>query len=415
MRRKLAPKTIEHLKSLGPKRLEVWDTALQGFGVRISPTGRKVWFVVTRVNDHQKRFTIGPYPAISLAEARDEARRIIRDAHLGVAEERPAAPAPALGEVIPPFIELYAKPKIRSWQTSQRLLGAFQALHRTALRDIKRTDVVRTLDQIIAAGTPYRANRALSALKKLMAWALDRGMIEVNPIAGLKAPATEYSRDRVLTDVELANLLKAADREGYPFGDLIKVLALTGQRRSEVSDMRWSELDFEGRMWTIPAARTKNKQSHTVPLSHAVLRILQAMPRFLGSDFVFTTTGEKPISGFGRAKKRLVATLEVADWRIHDLRRTAASGMARLGAPPHVVEKILNHKSGIISGVAAVYNRYAYETEKREALEQWAATILNGDPSGNPKGMRITNGNGKSAVPIFSVHLATTHSRSSSA
>jgi integrase len=376
MRRKLAPKTIEHLKAPGPRRLEVWDTVLQGFGVRVSTTGRKVWFVVTRVGDRQKRVTIGTYPAVSLAEARDEARKLIRNAQLGVAEDSPASPTLTLGEATPLFINLYAKPKNRSWRACERLLGTFRALADKPLGELKRSDLVRVLDQLIASGTPYRANRALSALKKLMAWALDRGMIEVNPIAGLKAPATEQSRDRILTERELRDLLLAADQEGYPFGCLIKVLALTGQRRSEVSDMRWSEVDLETQLWTIPASRTKNKQSHTVPLAGPVLEILRTLPRFLGSDYVFTTTGTTPISGFGRAKGRLFAKVDAPDWRIHDLRRTAASGMARLGVAPHVVEKVLNHKSGIISGVAAVYNRYGYDLEKRDALEKWSETVL---------------------------------------
>jgi hypothetical protein len=210
---------------------------LQGFGVRVSPTERKVWFVVTRVGDRQKRVTIGTYPAISLAEARDEARKLIRNAQLGVTEDAPSVEAPTLGEAIPIFINLYAKPKNRSWRGCERLLGTFQALANKPLGEIKRSDLARVLDQMIASGTPYRANRALSALKKLMAWALDRGMIEVNPIAGLKAPAVEQSRDRILTDRELRDLLVAADQEGYPFGSLIKVLALTGQRRAFLATM----------------------------------------------------------------------------------------------------------------------------------------------------------------------------------
>src|SRR5262249_53059037 len=151
-----------------------------------------------------------------------------------------------------------------------------------------------------------------------------------------------------------------------------KMLVFTGQRRGEVTGMRWSEIDWERRIWTIPSLRSKNQQSHEVPLSEPVLQLLRSMPRFLGSDYVFTTTGNTTISGFSRAKRRVYAAVGTTDWRTHDLRRTAASGMARLGTPPHVVEKVLNHKSGTISGVAAVYNRYGYEAEKREALARWA-------------------------------------------
>jgi hypothetical protein len=172
MRRKLSPKLIEHLKSPGPKRMDVWDTVLQCFGLRISPTGRKAWFVIVRLDGRQKRVTIGTYPAVSLAEARAEARKIIRDAQLGMLCDSDRSPALTLGGTVPLFIELHAKPKNRGWKESERLLGKFQSFFTKPLVDIRRSDIVRILDEIVASGTPYRANRALSALKKLMNWAL---------------------------------------------------------------------------------------------------------------------------------------------------------------------------------------------------------------------------------------------------
>jgi integrase len=140
--------------------------------------------------------------------------------------------------------------------------------------------------------------------------------------------------------------------------------------------MRWSEIDLQRRFWTIPAARAKNGHAHEVPLSPAVIDVLRQLPRFLHSDFVFTTNGQRPVSGFGRAKDRFERAVGSKDWRVHDLRRTAASGMARLGIPPHVIEKVLNHRTGVISGVAAVYNRYGYAEEKRDALERWTQWVL---------------------------------------
>jgi hypothetical protein len=175
MRRKLAPKIVEHLRTPGPKRMDVWDTVLQCFGVRVSPRGRKTWFVIVRADRRQKRVTIGTYPAISLAEARAEARKVIRDAQLGVLSPSQQPPALTLGETAPLFIQLYAKPKNRGWKESERLLGKFQGLFVKPLKQIMRSDVVRVLDEIVASGTPYRANRSLAALKKLMNWALDRG------------------------------------------------------------------------------------------------------------------------------------------------------------------------------------------------------------------------------------------------
>jgi integrase len=373
MKRKLTPKLIEHLKSPGPKRMDVWDTVLQCFGLRISATGRKAWFVIVRLDGHQKRITIGTYPAVSLTEARGQARKIIRDAQLGVIADPRKSPTPlTFDETVPLFIQLHAKPKNRGWKESERLLGKFQGLFAKPLTQLTRSDVVRVLDEIIASGTPYRANRALAALKKLMSWALDRGTIDINPVAGLKPPHKERSRERILSEAELTAFLGATQSEGYPFGDAFKMLVLTGQRRSEIAEMKWSEINLDKHIWTIPAERSKNGQSHEVPLSPAARDLLQSLPRFIASDYVFTTTGRSPVSGFGRVKHRLDQALGICDWRVHDLRRTVASGMARLGVAPHVVEKVLNHRSGIISGVAAVYNRYAYANEKRWALDAWA-------------------------------------------
>lgn len=162
----------------------------------------------------------------------------------------------------------------------------------------------------------------------------------------------------------------------YPFGSLFQLLILTGQRRSEVSDMRWSEVNFKDKVWVIPKERAKNGHAHSVPLSDTVIDILNRTPRFLQSDFVFTTTGNSSVSGFGKVKKRIDDVTAVNGWVIHDIRRTVASGMARLKIPHYVVEKILNHVSGAFSGVAGIYNRYGYDDEKREAFDLWGRYIL---------------------------------------
>ena len=243
------------------------------------------------------------------------------------------------------------------------------------LADIKRAHVIRILDSIMAEGKPYRANRALASIKKLFAWSRDRGYIDHHPIDRLKPPGKEIARDRILSDGELAALWKNAAGLGYPFGPAIQLLILTAQRRGEIATMRWSDVNLDRATWTVPAAIAKNGRVHEVPLSEPALEILTALPRFVGADLVFTTTGTTPISGFGRLKERLDAAMGFSDWRFHDLRRTAASGMARIGIAPHVIEKVLNHQSGVISGVAAVYNRHGYEAEKREALERWKGYV----------------------------------------
>ncbi|WP_431300633.1 tyrosine-type recombinase/integrase [Tabrizicola sp. BL-A-41-H6] len=373
MKQKLTSRYIETVKAPGPKRLEVYDQLLPGFGVRVSTTGRKTWFCSARTNGRTQRVKIGTYPAVGLADARERAQSILHDAQLGIT---PPEKCETLGETIPMFIAIYAKPRNKGWLEQQRLLTQkWVPLFKSPLDEISRPDVVRVLDAIVASGTPGRANHALSALKKLMNWALDRGMIEVNPIAGLKPPTKPRARDRVLTDGELARLMDAAKREGYPFGTIAQVLLLTAQRRGEVSGMKWSSIDFETGVWTIPRENAKNGLAHDVPLSVSVLDLLRSVPRFVGSDYVFTTTGKTPVSGYGRAKDRLDDAVGTEGWWYHDLRRTAASGMARIGVSPHVIEKVLNHKSGIISGVAAIYNRYSYSLEKKSALEQWGEYI----------------------------------------
>jgi integrase len=272
------------------------------------------------------------------------------------------------------------------------------------VQDITRRDVIDLLDGIVDRGAPIAANRALAVVRKFFNWALDRSIIETSPCIRVGQPAEDRSRDRVLSDEELRLVWLAAERVGWPFGPLIQILMLTGQRRNEVAGMSRTELRDAGALWTIPGERTKNGVANDVPLADMAQTILANVPRIARSDFVFTPLGIKPISTFSRGKERLDALMlaiahedatearqdasavTLAPWRIHDLRRTAASGMARLGFPIHVIEAVLNHRSGQISGVAAVYNRHSYLPEKRRALEAWAAHVtglVNGTAASN--------------------------------
>jgi integrase len=377
MRKKLTTKSIDSLPPATGKRYEVRDDHVTGLLVRVSASGRKGWYVNARIDGRVRRIKIGTYPILSLSDARDRARDILRDAQLGkFAKEEVKLVVPTFSEVVSQFVELYAKPRNRSWKRSQSVLTKFHDLNQKPINAIKRSDVVRILDGMVASGMTIGANRALSAIKKLFAWCVDRGAIEINPVAGLKAPAKEISRDRVLSAPEILAYWAAAETEGFPFAQFAHVLILTAQRRGEVAGMCWSEIDFEKAVWTIPAKRAKNATQHAVPLAPFVVDILRSLPRFFNSDFVFTTTGKTPISGFGRFKRRLEKGGTGDAWRLHDLRRTAATNMALSGVQPHIIEAVLNHKSGIVSGVAAVYNRHAYLDEKREALLTWQNRVL---------------------------------------
>ncbi|MBB4009340.1 tyrosine-type recombinase/integrase [Allorhizobium taibaishanense] len=256
-------------------------------------------------------------------------------------------------------------------------------LHAMPINAIKRRDVTRELERLISdigakGGKATRANRGLAAIKKVYSWCVDQRIVENSPVVGLKPPIKEESRDRVLNDDEIVAYWKGCEDEGYPFEQFGKLLLLTGQRRDEIASMRWSELDRHRKTFTLKADRTKNSTAHIVPLSGHALDILRSIHHFLGSDYVFTSTGKTPISGFGRFEDRLdtFVGLDAEDWRFHDVRRTAATNMAILKVQPHIIEAVLNHKSGIVSGVASIYNRHAYLDEKCEALQIWADRVM---------------------------------------
>lgn len=373
MTKALTNKTLEALKPTG-KRYAVHDAHCPGLSVRVNANGTKTFTASYRYGRKQRRLTIGRYPIISLAEARDKARAAYREILEGVDPQAVRRRQHMnLREGVDAFIEQYAKPRNRSWRETERVLTR-ELVTRFGERDLTlmtRADILEAADAAIARGAQYQANRIVSYSRKMFNWFLERGMIETSPLLGIRAPMREQSRDRVLTRDEITRLIGACRSEPFPFGPYTLLLLATAQRRSEVANMRWPEIDWERHVWELPATQSKNGKAHEVPLSPFALAILKDIPRFEGSDLVFTTTGNSPISGITKMVLRIQAKSETANWRLHDLRRTAASEMARMGIALQVVEKVLNHVSGTISGVVAVYNRYGYDPEKRDALNRW--------------------------------------------
>ena len=249
------------------------------------------------------------------------------------------------------------------------------------VQDITKRDVIALLDGVNDRA-PIMANRVLAAIRKLFNWCLARDVISVSPCTLVHPPAPERSRERILSDDEIRKLWATTDAEGWPFGTLAKLLLLTGQRLREVSGMRWEEIDLDAKLWTLPGERMKNGIKHEVPLSDLAVRILKEQPRIKTTKgFVFTTSGSAAVSGFSRAKDRLCAAVkgkgETTDpWTFHDLRRTMASGMVRLGIQLPVIEKILNHTSGTFRGVVGIYQRHSFADEKRAALDAWASFVV---------------------------------------
>ena len=392
MAKTLTIKGIEAIKPSDTRR-EVPDGLIRGLFFVVQPSGAKSWAVRYRFNGLPRKLTLGAFPAIDLKAARELAQRALvavaagEDPASAKQAAKAAARAPAdrdgVEKVVSTFVERYAKANTRegTWKETERLLnkeviGAWKGRHFSAIR---RADVHELLDGIVDRGALIVANKTLAALRRMCGWAVERGIITTSPCEGVKAPSQERSRDRVLSDDELRRVWTACDAVGWPFGPLVHLLILTGQRRDEVAEMQWSEVDLDGKTWTLPRSRVKNDQAHAVPLSDQALRVLATLPRISTEDGpIFTTTGESSVSGFSRAKRRIdkeIADVKLAPWVIHDLRRTLASGMARLGINLPVIEKVLNHTSGSFAGVVGVYQRHSFADEKRHALQAWGAHV----------------------------------------
>ena len=255
------------------------------------------------------------------------------------------------------------------------------------LSEIKRPDVIAWLDAIVDRGAPISANRALSWFKGLCNFAVERGILDVSPIAAIKAPSPETPRDRVLSDDELRIVWQAADALEPVYAGFIKLLILTGQRLREVSEMEWKEIDLDAKLWTLPAARAKNGVEHAIPLSDPAIDVLRSLPRIAGSSFVLTLNGRNPIRGTPLIKRRIdTLAPPMPPWVLHDIRRTAASGMARLGVNLPVIEKLLNHVSGSFAGIVGVYQRHSFADEKRAAMAAWARhveALVSGETAAN--------------------------------
>src|SRR5262245_36372011 len=389
---RLTVKNVEAMRP-GADRREIPDGHMPGLYLIVQPSGARSWAVRYRHHGQSRKHTLGSYPAIDLKAARALAGKALR----AVAEGRDpgrekflarTAKADSVDHVVEEFLERHVRRsnRPRTVQGTERLLRQHVLPHWRGrlMHEITRRDVLDILDRVVDGGAPIAANRVHAAVRKFFNWAVARDILAASPCAGVKPPTAERARDRVLSDVELRFVWQATDKLSGTFGPLVKLLALTGQRRDEVARMRWDELDLDARLWTLPAERTKNNKPHEVPLSNAALAALQNVPRIAGSPFVFATNGgASPVSGYSDGKRRLDALLraDMPAWRLHDLRRTCASGMARLGINLPVIEKVLNHSSGSFAGIVGVYQKHSFADEKRQALEAWGRhvdSLING-------------------------------------
>jgi integrase len=428
MSKALTAASLLKLKADPAKRREIPDGILAGLYFVIQPTGRKSWAVRYRAAGTPKKLTLGnslfgndPDAAgEELTRMRREAASVLERVRRGedpgaekqaakrVTQDDESANRDRFRTVVERYLKEYAS-KRRNYFEKARLLGmrrggdgwnanpsrAVGLWGEKRIQDISRRDIREHLEQL-AQTAPIGANRTFAELRKFFNWTVGKDILMTSPMTDLQPPSEENdSRNRILirrkeipgsSDNELRWLWQAC--EAYdgaagrgPFGPFLQLLVLTGQRRSEVAEMTWGEVDLDAAEWVIPAARSKNGEAHVVPLSERAVAILRAVPRIKSkAGYIFTTDGEAPISGFSRMKQRIDKLMvdladeevEIPDWTLHDLRRTVAAGMQRIGVKMEVTEKVLNHKSGSFRGIAGIYQVHDYADEKRAALEAWA-------------------------------------------
>jgi integrase len=405
-------------------RREIPDGGCPGLYLVIQAAGHRSWAMrFRRPNGKPAKLTLGQVD-LSGKEAESEpvlgtpltlasARRLAAEVHRSRARgrdvvadydaakrrqksEQVTRAASTFGAAARDFIEGHAKKKTRRWQEQARLLGLRPTEDEKELEvipgglserwgdkpiaEIDDSDIHGVVDETRRSGAPglerrsdgpteARARAMLSSLSTMFEWLIDKRKVRQNPCKDVHRPDAPTARDRVLTDAEIVKFWSAAD--GERFGRLLKLLLLTGSRLNEVAGMRRAELSDDDTTWNIPGERTKNHRPHIVSLAPLAREMLATGD----GDLIFTTTGHSPPSGWSRIKKRIDKAMKVPPWRLHDLRRTAATGMAGLGIAPHIVEAALNHVSGAKAGVAGTYNRHAYTPEKKAALERWASHI----------------------------------------
>ena len=379
----LTTKTVNSLMPDPAKRLEIPDPALSGLYLVVQPSGAKSWALRYRQRGKPKKLTLGRWPVMPIAAARFAASEALELIESGADPTR----EDASGKVCS-LVDLFSKRHLAQLKSGDGVLAVFQrdVVSRWGdrpVREISRRDVIELLDAIIESGRPVAANRTLAHLSKFFGWLVERGEIDTNPVIGVKKPTREVARDRVLTDDEIRWFWIATERAGPVWMSFARLLLLTGQRRDEVAGMRASEI--RGDVWHLDGARTKNGRPHDVPLTEVAKTLLRDPSGAAG--YLLTTTGTTPVSGFQKAKSKidfhmhavaaeeLSVPVEVPHWTFHDLRRTAATGMARLGIPVRVTEAVLNHVSGTGGGIVAVYQRHNFADEKRQALEAWAGLV----------------------------------------
>ena len=385
---KLTPAAIKALAlPVGVSEKTFFDDDLAGFGVRVRASGARSFVVQYKIHKKNRRLVLGPVESLDLAKARASARGIMAAVRIGgdpAGErlERQRKVASAFRLLLPRYLERKrSELKPRSFvETNRHLVVHAERLHALAVESVDRRTVAVLLGEIAEKSGPFAANRVRASLSAYFTWLLREGIVEANPILATNEAIEAPPRTRVLSDAELAQIWNALD-DG-PYSSIVKLLALTGCRRQEIAGLRWSEIDFEKALVTLPGARTKNSREHLIPLAPIALAVLAAQPRRVNADgsardFVFGR-GEGGWKNWSACKDELNARIHppISGWNLHDFRRSVSTGLhGRFGVAPHVVELILGH-SGPRSGIAGTYNLADFIPQRRVALERWADHVV---------------------------------------
>ena len=391
----------------GGKERMVFDAGCRGLGVRFSANGTRIFIAqwTDPATRRKVRDRIGVWGTITIDQARDAVRvrlgsvgkginpRAEREQRRKEAERERAELTLTFEALVDEWAALHLMQRRDRYRAEavRAIKHAFPELMRRSAARVTKTDAVNALDKLVKAQKAAMAGRTLAYARAAFRWAEKRGKVPANPFQGLPISAGASARERVLDDAELAEVWAAAGMLAYPWGPFFLLAMLTLQRREEVAGIRWSEIDLDKRLWTIPGTRMKNGKPHDVHLSDAACALLQDIPRIDGCDFVLSTTGKTAVSGFSKAKATLDAAIvkarveaaavgernpvPLAEWRTHDLRRSGVSTLARLGFDSIVADKILAHQPAKLLGVAAVYQRHDFARERAAALDAWAAHV----------------------------------------
>jgi integrase len=379
---KLDAKTVGALKLDGKKDAIFFDDDMPGFGYRLRLGGGgkvlRSWVVQYRRGGATRRFLLGSAAVLGAEAARAAAKKALAKVALG---EDPQADKRArrdkdrlsLRSVIDEYFALKARevrPKTLREITRYLTGPAFKPLHAIPVDTVTRRDVAARLVAITREHGSIVAARARAALSTFFVWAMQMGMVENNPIIGTIQPKDGKPRERVLSDHELASIWRACKDDDY--GRVVRLLILLGARRQEIGGLRWSELDLDNGRWLLPAQRSKNGRGHELPLMPMALDIIRDVPRLVSRDQLFGARSNDGFTDWDDQKETLDERSGVIGWTLHDIRRSVATKLADIGVQPHIIEQILNHKSGHKAGPAGIYNRSSYEREVRAALALWA-------------------------------------------